>query len=55
MPNGIKRALIWGFFLFFIYMILVSPERAADIIGSSWETVSDGFRNIVRFFELLVG
>jgi hypothetical protein len=55
MPEGIKRTLLWLLFAFFLYAIITNPDRAADIVQAIWNLIADGFRNIGRFFEALVG
>lgn len=54
MPPIIKK---WLWILvagFGIYAVLTSPERAADIVRAIWDIVSQGFMNIVRFFNGLM-
>lgn len=55
MPDQIKRILVWLVFGFFVYAIITNPDRAADIVQAIWDIIADGFRNIGRFFEALVG
>ena len=55
MPEQIKRVLAWLLFGFIVYAIITNPDRAADIVQSIWEIIAEGFRNIGRFFEALVG
>ncbi|MGB5952487.1 MAG: hypothetical protein WBG57_08260 [Ornithinimicrobium sp.] len=54
MPGPIKRILLWLLFGFFIYAIITSPDRAADIVEAVWDIIADGFRNIGRFFDALM-
>ncbi len=55
MPPRIKQILLWLLFGFLIYAIVTSPDRAADILQAFWDIIADGFRNIGRFFEALMG
>jgi len=55
MPEGMKRIVLWLTFGFFVYAIITNPDRAADIVQAIWGIITDGFRNIGRFFEALVG
>lgn len=55
MPAQMKRVVLWALFAFAIYAIITSPDRAADIVASVWDIIAEGFRNIGRFFENLVG
>jgi hypothetical protein len=54
-PPRIKLILTWLAFGFIVYAIVTNPERAADIVQSIGSIIADGFRNIGRFFEALVG
>jgi hypothetical protein len=55
MPSGITRILVWLLFGFAVYAIFTSPDRAADIAVSIWDLIEEGFRNIGRFFEAIIG
>jgi len=55
MPPGIKRVLVWALFGFTVYAIITNPDRAADIVAAVWDITAEGFRNIGRFFENIVG
>lgn len=52
----IKKIVTWILVIFFLYAILTNPSSAADIVGSIWEIIYNGVRNIFAFFnELLSG
>jgi hypothetical protein len=55
MPDRMKRVLFWLLFGFVVYAIVSNPDGAADIVASIWDIIADGFRNIGRFFEAIVG
>lgn len=50
----IKKIVLWLLTIFVIYSILVSPERAADIVGATWDILGQGVENIGRFFDSLI-
>lgn len=54
MPKNIKQILIWALFIFVIYAIITSPDRAADIVQATWDIIANGFGNIGRFFSSLM-
>lgn len=52
----IKKIVTWILVIFFLYAILTNPSAAADIVGSIWDIIESGVRNIFSFFnELLRG
>jgi hypothetical protein len=50
----IKKIILWLLTIFLIYAILTSPGDAADIVGSAWDVIANGVRNIGRFFDELL-
>ena len=40
--------------IFLLYAILTSPDEAANIVGSAWDVVANGVRNIGQFFDSLI-
>ena len=50
----IKKILLWLLTIFLIYAILTSPGDAADIVGTAWDVIANGVRNIGRFFDELL-
>lgn len=50
----IKKIVLWLLTIFLIYAILTSPAEAANIVGSAWEVLANGVRNIGRFFDFLI-
>ncbi len=55
MPGQIKKILIWVFWIFVIYAVFTSPDRAADIVKSIWAIISNGFTNLGVFFDRVLG
>lgn len=50
----IKKIVLWLLTIFLLYAILTSPSEAASIVGSAWEVIANGVRNIGRFFDSLI-
>lgn len=50
----IKKIVLWLLTIFLLYAILTSPDEAANIVGSAWDVISNGVRNIGRFFDSLL-
>ena len=50
----IKKIVLWLLTIFLIYAILTSPGDAADIVGTAWDVIANGVRNIGRFFDELL-
>lgn len=50
----IKKIVLWLVAIFLLYAILTSPTDAADMVGSAWDIVMNGVRNIGRFFDSLL-
>lgn len=55
MPPTVKRILVWIFWIFVIYAIFTSPDRAADLVLTVWEIIVNGFTAIGTFFNRLLG
>lgn len=55
MPPTVKKVLHWLVWGFVVYAIITNPDRAADIVGAVWDILSQGFLNIGRFFNNLLG
>lgn len=55
MPPMVKKVLHWLVWGFVIYAIITNPDRAADIVSAVWDIISQGFLNIGRFFNNLMG
>lgn len=55
MPHQVKRILVWIFWIFVIYAIFTSPDRAAQIVITVWEILVNGFSAIGIFFDRLLG
>jgi hypothetical protein len=50
----IKKIVLWLLTIFLLYAILTSPTEAADMVGTAWEILVNGVRNIGRFFDSLI-
>lgn len=50
----IKKIVTWILVIFLLYAILTNPSSAADIVGSVWEILANGVRNIFAFFNELL-
>lgn len=50
----IKKIVLWLLTIFLLYAIFTSPSEAASIVDSTWEVLSNGVRNIGRFFDSLM-
>ena len=55
MPPTVKKVLHWLVWCFLIYAIITNPERAAYIVRAVWDIISQGFLNIGRFFNSIIG
>lgn len=55
MPPTVKRVFVWTFWIFVIYAIFTSPDRAADLVMTVWEIIVNGFASIGIFFDRLLG
>ncbi len=51
MPSQVKKVLQWIFWVFVIYAVFTSPDRAADIVRSIWDIIANGFHNLAVFFD----
>ena len=40
--------------IFALYAILVSPDDAASLVGTIWDILVNGIKNIGRFFDTLL-
>jgi len=50
----IKKIIGWLVFAFLIYAVVTSPASAATILGSTWDVILTGLRNIGAFFNALL-
>lgn len=55
MPHSVKRIFVWIFWIFVIYAIFTSPDRAADLLITVWEIIVNGFTSVGIFFDRLLG
>lgn len=55
MAAKLKALIPWVVAAFLIYAVVTSPDRSADLVRNLWEILADGFRNIGRFFNNLMG
>ena len=52
--SPIKKIVLWLLTIFLIYAILTSPDAAANIVGSAWDVVANGVKNVAIFFDSLL-
>lgn len=50
----IKKIVLWLLVIFALYAILVSPDEAASLVGTIWEILVNGIKNVGRFFDALI-
>lgn len=50
----IKKIVLWLLVIFLLYAIVTSPSDAASIVGTAWDVIMNGIRNIGRFFDALI-
>jgi hypothetical protein len=55
MPGQVKKILQWVFWIFVIYAIVTSPDKAADIVHSVWSIIYSGFTALGTFFDRVLG
>ena len=49
----IKKIVLWLLVIFMLYAIFVSPNEAASLVGTVWDILVNGVRNVARFFDAL--
>ncbi|WP_172669690.1 hypothetical protein [Arsenicicoccus sp. oral taxon 190] len=54
MNPKIKKVLLWLLVAFLIYAIIVSPDRAADIVRTVWDILVQAVQSLGRFFDKLL-
>lgn len=50
----VKKIVLWLLVIFALYAILVSPDDAASLVGTIWDILVNGIKNIGRFFDTLL-
>ena len=50
----VKKIVLWLLVIFMLYAILTSPKDSASIVGTAWDVIANGVRNIGRFFDALI-
>jgi hypothetical protein len=50
----VKKIVLWGLLVFFVYAIVKSPSQAADILRTLWDIVVQGLKSIGSFFDALL-
>ena len=50
----IKKIVLWLLVIFMLYAIFVSPNEAASLVGTVWDILVNGVRNVARFFDALI-
>jgi len=53
MPPRVKQALIWALVIFVVYVVVASPDRAADTVHAGWRFVASAFTGVNHFFSAL--
>ncbi|WP_154593876.1 hypothetical protein ACF3NS_05460 [Arsenicicoccus cauae] len=54
MNPKVKKFFLWLLIAFLIYAIIVSPDRAADIVLTVWEILVQAVQALGRFFDALL-
>ncbi|MDN5790346.1 MAG: hypothetical protein L0H25_05690 [Micrococcales bacterium] len=52
--DTVKKIAFWVVLGFMVYAVFTNPDRAADIVGSIWNLILDGFDALQRFFTALL-
>lgn len=50
----VKKIALWLIAIFLLYSVFTSPDDAAQMVGSAWDVVVNGFHNVARFFDALI-
>lgn len=54
MPPSIKKVFTWIFWIFVLWAIFTSPNKAADIVVTIYEIIVNGLNAIATFFDRLL-
>lgn len=54
MGTRVRQIVPWMLLAFFVYLIITSPDRTADLVRNVWDVIMMAFRNIARFFNSLI-
>jgi hypothetical protein len=49
-----KKIITWLIVIFAVYTVLASPAKAADLVRSGFDGVSQGGHSVQKFFDALV-
>ncbi|WP_409484506.1 hypothetical protein [Arsenicicoccus dermatophilus] len=49
-----KKVLLWILVAFLVYAIIVSPDRAAEIVRTVWDILVQAVESLGRFFDALL-
>jgi hypothetical protein len=50
----IKKIVRWTLFLFLVYAIVTSPDKAAGLVDTVWDILVTGLQNVGNFFDALI-
>ena len=50
----VKKILPWTLLAFFVYVVVVSPGQAADLVRAIWDIIVQAFTSIGSFFNALL-
>jgi hypothetical protein len=50
----IKKIVLWLLVIFLLYAIFVSPNEAASLVGTVWDIIVNGVKNVAKFFDALL-
>lgn len=53
MPAKVKLVLTWILVVFLVYAVVTKPDRAADVVHSSWDFLAGAVEGFGRFFAEL--
>ena len=54
MNPKVKKIFLWLLVAFLIYAIIVSPDRAADIVRTVWDILVQAVQSLGPFFVVLI-
>ena len=49
-----KKVILFIVLAFFIYAVLTSPDKTADVLGNIWGIIVEAFNSILVFFNALL-
>ncbi|MGE9807209.1 MULTISPECIES: hypothetical protein [unclassified Janibacter] len=51
----IKKIILGILAIFMVYAVVTSPNEAATIVNAIWDVIVNGAKNVMRFFDALIG